>query len=270
MKICYAIPQRKQQPAYNRVVEGGTVIESGAGFYGQHAMMGSSKEYMQNLKQWLRDTADTPLEEMSDFFTKRLDDYEEHMSNWEESYWIFAENLPLRCESILDLGCGTGLELDKIWQINPQIEVTGVDLCADMLDKLLAKHHDKPLTTICEDYFQYEFGHGKWDAVISFESLHHFLPERKRELYRKICRSLKEQGVFIVGDYIACCDEEEELLRTVYLDKRKRSAIPADCYVHFDIPLTLAHEKELLQSAGFLIEKVLDGNATILIAGKGE
>ena len=43
------------------------------------------------------------------------------------------------------MGCGTGLELDKIWQINPQIEVTGVDLCADMLDKLLAKHHDKPL-----------------------------------------------------------------------------------------------------------------------------
>ena len=59
MKICYAIPQRKQQPAYNRVVEGETVIESGAGFSGQHAMMGSSKEYMQNLKQWLRDTADT-------------------------------------------------------------------------------------------------------------------------------------------------------------------------------------------------------------------
>ncbi len=270
MKICYAIPQKKQQSAHNRIVEGGTDIESGAGFYGQHAMMGSSKEYMQNLKQWLRDTADTPLEEMSDFFTKRLDDYEEHMSNWEESYRIFAENLPMRCENILDLGCGTGLELDKIWQINPQIEVTGVDLCADMLDKLLAKHHDKPLTTICEDYFQYEFGYDKWDAVISFESLHHFLPERKRELYRKICRSLKEQGVFIVGDYIACCDEEEELLRTVYLDKRKRSAIPDDCYVHFDIPLTLAHEKELLQSAGFVIEKVLDGNATILIAGKGE
>ena len=86
----------------------------------------------------------------------------------------------------------------------------------------------------------------------------------------QILKKAKEQGVFIVGDYIACCDEEEELLRTVYLDKRKRSAIPADCYVHFDIPLTLEHEKELLQSAGFVIEKVLDGNATILIAGKGE
>ena len=42
--------------------------------------MQSYEEYMRNLKQWLRDTADSPVEEMSDFFTKRLQDYEEHMS----------------------------------------------------------------------------------------------------------------------------------------------------------------------------------------------
>ena len=47
--------------------------------------MQSTEEYMQNLKQWLRDTADFPLEEMSDFFAKRLHDYEEHMSIWEKS-----------------------------------------------------------------------------------------------------------------------------------------------------------------------------------------
>lgn len=233
-------------------------------------MMQSSEEYMQSLKQWLRDTADSPMEEMSDFFTKRLHDYEEHMLAWEESYQVFAKVLPSECQMVLDLGCGTGLELDRIWQKNPDIEVTGVDLCANMLDLLLEKHHDKPLVTICQDYFQYDFGSGKWDAVISFESLHHFLPERKRELYRKIYRSLKEGGVFILGDYIACCDEEDELLRTVYLDKRKLSAIPENCYVHFDIPLTLAHEKELLQDAGFVIKKVLDGNATIIIACKGD
>lgn len=82
---------------------------------------------------------------MSDFFTKRLHDYEEHMSVWEESYQLFAEVLPLECQKILDLGCGTGLELDK------------------------------------------------------------------------------------------------------------------NCYVHFDIPMTLEHEKNLLQDAGFVIKKVLDG-----------
>lgn len=123
--------------------------------------MQSSEEYIQNLKQWLLDTAGSPLEEMSDFFTKRLHDYEEHMSIWEESYQIFAETLPLECQKILDLGCGTGLELDKIWKRNPNIEVTGIDLCADMLDRLLEKHHDKSLATICQDYFQYDFGNCK-------------------------------------------------------------------------------------------------------------
>ena len=153
--------------------------------------MQSFEEYMKNLKQWLQDTADSQLEEMSDFFTKRLHGYEEHMAIWEKSYRIFAEVLPLECQKILDLGCGTGLALDK-------------------------------------------------------ESLHHFLPERKEELYRKIYCSLKQGGIFILGDYIACCNEEEELLRGVHLNKRKQSAIPENCYVHFDIPLTLEHEKEFL------------------------
>jgi len=232
--------------------------------------MKSHEKYLQELEQWLQDTSACPLEEMSDFFTKRLDDYEEHMSVWEKSYQIFAESLPFECKRILDLGCGTGLELDYIWKKNPDIDVTGIDLCQSMLDKLLEKHSDMRLTTICQDYFQYDFGYGKWDTVISFESLHHFVPERKRELYQKIYNGLKHGGVFILGDYIACCDEEEELLRNVYLRKRKQSAIPAHCFVHFDIPLTLEHERELLQEAGFVIEKVLDNpdNTTIITARK--
>lgn len=233
--------------------------------------MESTSEYLQGLKQWLQDTSDLPLEEMSDFFAKRLDDYEEHMSIWEKSYQIFAEMLPAECRKILDLGCGTGMELDRIWQRNPDVEVTGVDLCQNMLDKLLKKHSDKRLTTVCEDYFQYDPGQDKWDAVISFESLHHFLPERKKELYRKVYNSLKRGGIFLSGDYIACCDEEEEILRQVYLKKRKQFAIPDQCFVHFDIPLTLEHEKELLLSAGFVIEEVRDNpdGATIIKAGKG-
>ena len=232
--------------------------------------MESVAEYLQNLKQWLRDTADTPPEEMAAFFAKRLDDYEEHMSIWEKSYQMFAEMLPLECQRILDLGCGTGLELDKIWQKNPDIEVTGVDLCQNMLDKLREKHADKHFITACQDYFQYDFGLCKWDAVISFESLHHFLPERKRELYRKVYNSLKAGGIFLLGDYIACCEEEEELLHGEYLERRKRFGVSNQCFIHFDIPLTLEHEKKLLQSAGFVIGKTLDNpdGATIIMAIK--
>lgn len=232
--------------------------------------MKSKETYMQELKKWLQDTSDASLEEMSSFFTKRLDDYEEHMSVWEKSYQIFADLLPSNCREILDLGCGSGLELDKIWQRDPDIKVTGVDLCQSMLDKLLKKHPDKPFTAVCQDYFQFDPGVDRWDAVISFESLHHFFPNPKKELYQRIFQCLKGDGVFILGDYIACCQEEEDLLRSVYLKKREQSAIPDNCFVHFDIPLTLSHEKELLQGAGFVVENVVENpdNATILIARK--
>lgn len=232
--------------------------------------MESNEKYLRELKQWLHDTSDSPLEEMSDFFTKRLGDYEEHMSIWKKSYRLFSKMLPSDCQNILDLGCGTGLELDNIWQKNPNIEVTGVDLCQSMLDKLLEKHADKHLNTICQDYFQYDFGCENWDAVISFESLHHFLPERKIELHRKIYNGLKRGGVFLLGDYTACCDEEEELLHDEYLKRRKQFAIPDNRFVHFDIPLTIEHESELLQKAGFVIQKVLDepDGVTIISASK--
>lgn len=237
---------------------------------GTDIVMESTEKYMQDLRQWLSDTSDTPLEEMSDFFSNRLEGYEQHMAVWEKSYQCFARLLPGKCHEILDLGCGTGLELDVIWQNNPEIAVTGVDLCQNMLDKLLEKHSDKQLVAVCGDYFQYDFGTDKWDAVISFESLHHFLPERKKELYRKIRHSLKKGGVFLLGDYIACCEEEEKLLRSTYLEKRKRSSIPEDRFVHFDIPLTLEHELNLLQDVGFTIQKTLDDpdEATLIQAVK--
>lgn len=232
--------------------------------------MNATEEYLKNLRQWLQDTADCPPEEMSAFFERRLDGYEDKMSVWKSSYETFAGLLPANCREVLDLGCGTGLELDEIWKRDPDVAVTGVDLCRSMLDKLLEKHADKKLTTVCRDYFEHDFGHDRWDAVISFESLHHFLPERKEGLYRKICGGLKDGGTFLLGDYIACCDEEEALLRGVYLEKRKRFAIPDSRFIHFDVPLTLEHEKALLESAGLVVREVLDDpdGATILIARK--
>lgn len=73
-----------------------------------------------------------------------------------------------------------------------------------------------------------------------------------------------------MGDYIACCEEEEELLRGECLERRKRFGVSDQCFIHFDIPLTLEHEKKLLQSAGFVIGKTLDNpdGATIIAAIK--
>ncbi len=232
-------------------------------------MSETTDKYMNELKEWLLETADQNLEEMSGFFTARIEGYEEHMSIWKKSYERFAKLLPQGCEKILDLGCGTGLELDEIYKIYPDISVTGVDLCQSMLDKL-AKKYINPPKMICMDYFKYDMGIEKWDAIISFESLHHFLPEKKKMLYQTIYHALKQGTVFLLGDYVACCIEEEELLHKVYFEKRMKFQIPDEQFVHFDIPLTLKHEIELLYSVGFSDIQVCDHmeEAMIIIAKK--
>ena len=89
--------------------------------------------HMRELKQWLAQTRDEPAEDMNGFFAARVDTYEAHMSVWDKAYGRVAELTPGDCGPLLDLGCGTGLELDRIFARWPELAVTGVDLCAAML-----------------------------------------------------------------------------------------------------------------------------------------
>ena len=117
------------------------------------------------------------LEKMSDFFTTRVAGYDQHMLNnvagCKEGYIKMAELLPKATANLLDLGCGTGLELDEIFKTHPHIKVAGIDLTEAMLDVLKKKHPDKDLTLIHTSYFDYDFGIEKYEAVIfpNFASL---------------------------------------------------------------------------------------------------
>ena len=119
------------------------------------------------------------LEKMCEFFEKRLDGYDEHMLTNIESakkfYPFTAECLPKEdgCR-VLDLGCGTGLELEYYFELNPTARVTGIDLSQGMLDALSAKLEGKDISLICDSYFDAPFGEGVFDAAVSVESLHHF------------------------------------------------------------------------------------------------
>jgi RimJ/RimL family protein N-acetyltransferase len=92
------------------------------------------------------------LEQMSDFFTARVDGYDTHMLNdvkgCKDGYIKMAELVPLHTKTILDLGCGTGLELDEIFKRFPDISVLGIDLTQAMLDKLIQKHSDKNIKLV--------------------------------------------------------------------------------------------------------------------------
>lgn len=101
------------------------------------------------------------MERMNHFFAKRVNEYDEHMLNnvqgCKEGYVKLAKLIPKSCTSLLDLGCGTGLELDEIFKKMPHINVTAIDLTQEMLDSLKQKHPDKSIDLICGSYFDFPF-----------------------------------------------------------------------------------------------------------------
>ena len=202
------------------------------------------------------------LERMSDFFEARLDGYDRHMLTDIESagefYPFTAEQLPHhdRCK-ILDLGCGTGLELEEYYPKNPTAAVTGIDLSKGMLAVFEQKFSDKNITPIHASYFDVPLGDGIFDAAVSVESLHHFTKEEKIPLYKKLCHALKDGGYFVLTDYFALSEDEEIMHRQNLLALMTEQEITDGAFYHYDTPLTVKHETDALIAGGFSSVKVL-------------
>lgn len=202
------------------------------------------------------------LEKMGEFFDRRLDGYDAHQLNCIASarsfYPFTAECLPREpgCR-VLDLGCGTGLELEAYFAANPTASVTGIDLAPGMLNALKAKFPGKELTLILGSYFSVPFGEDTFDAAVSVESLHHFTQAEKIPLYTKLRRALKPGGYFILTDYFALSDEEERHHRQELIRLKREQGIRDGEFYHYDTPLTVAHEVEALGAAGFSAVELL-------------
>ena len=213
------------------------------------------------------------LEKMTDFFAARVQGYDAHMlqnvQGCREGYLEMAKQLPENTESLLDLGCGTGLELDEIFKRFPALRVTGIDLTSEMLRELHRKHGDKALTLICEDYFTADFTGAPFDAAVSFESLHHFTKEMKQALYKKVYDALKPNGVYMECDYMARDDEEEASLLAECARLRQEQGLSADEFYHFDTPCTAENQKILLNGAGFAhVEEIFRIGGTVLLVAR--
>ena len=196
------------------------------------------------------------LERMDDFFAARLDGYDEHMRRNIEGasgFYAYTASLLPSAEGsrVLDLGCGTGLELEEYFAVNPGAAVTGIDLSEAMLHALKAKFPDKDLTLIRASYFDVPLGNGQYDAAVSVESLHHFPAEMKASLYEKMYSALADKGVFVLTDYFAESEElEKEYFRNLAALKREQG-LSDDVFYHYDTPLTVEHEMDVLRRAGF-------------------
>ena len=85
---------------------------------------------------------------MGEFFDRMSGEYDAHMKDnvegFEQFYSSIAAAIPeTKAElGILDIGCGTGIELAAVFQRVPNALITGVDLSGEMLDILRDKYNN--------------------------------------------------------------------------------------------------------------------------------
>ncbi len=202
------------------------------------------------------------LEKMDAFFNARLNGYDEHMmteiKGAKEFYPYTAALLPMEHDAnVLDLGCGTGLELAYYFTLNGEASVVGIDLSADMLAALERKFSDRKIKLICGSYFDIPFEANRYGAAVSVESFHHFTAAQKLQLYKKLNTALTGSGYFVLTDYFAESDEAEAFYFSELERLKSEQGLEPNAFYHYDTPLTVEHEIEVLKKAGFSDVQIL-------------
>lgn len=217
-----------------------------------------------------------PPERMADFFDARAHGYEQHMRTSVSEFDTFYHSIASLVSptdqpvNILDVGCGTGLELAPILHRAPRARVIAIDLSRAMLSELKARfaHRLDQITLVRGSYMHIPFGEARYEYAVAVMTLHHLLPEPKRELYTRINRALKPGGVFIYGDWVVSPEEERRYRRRCEEMTPATQGCDDRCY-HVDIPLAAELENELLLEAGFSsVEEAWRSPGTVVFAAR--
>lgn len=212
---------------------------------------------------------DCKIDNMDIHFNKCASDYDRHF--YEDlgmcEFYDEIENQVNICgkpKNILVLGCGTGLEIERI---KHSAIVTAIDISSGMLEELKKKelYPQVTLNTICSSYFDITFAENNFDLVLSTYSFHHFTIKQKVQLYSKIYNCLKANGYFINGDSV-CKDKYSEINLINKAEEFYQKQNLTFGSMHIDIPLALDTELDLLSNAGFnslSVEKIWNTTALI-------
>ena len=173
----------------------------------------------------------------------------------------FTNDIPITLNSnnILDLGCGNGIITSKLLPLYPDTHYTLLDASDKMLE-LCESQFGVENKTYVPSYFQdYEFPNNHFDMVVAGFSLHHCGANDKQELFKKIHKSLKQNGVFMCSDLMV---DKKEISHKELLSFWKNFVVKQNSdfeiwdwlmehYQTYDSPDKLNNQLEWLKHAGF-------------------
>jgi SAM-dependent methyltransferase len=143
---------------------------------------------------------------MDEILTQKIRDDFDRIARYDRSRWnhnnhyhkFLLQQLPGYCESILDLGCGTGAFSRLLAKRCHR--VVALDLSPQMIT--IAKQHSQNYPNIdfqVADILQWEFPIKQFDAIVSIATFHHLPLEN---LLPSLKNALKPGGKLLILDLI--------------------------------------------------------------------
>lgn len=105
-------------------------------------------------------------------------------------------------KTVLDIGAGTGLFSQFIYQRNNNLKFTLIDISSEMLAVAKDRFAGLPDFEFKELDFSVDPIPTKYDLIISALAIHHLEDEQKEKLYQNIFNALNTGGIFINADQV--------------------------------------------------------------------
>lgn len=103
--------------------------------------------------------------------------------------------IPINTKKLLEIGCGGGHLIQKVFSNNPDIKIMGVDKSKEATDT--TKEKCKEAEIITADISTYDFGERKFDTIICTEVLEHI--ENYGLVIKKMEKLLEKGGTLILS-----------------------------------------------------------------------
>lgn len=206
----------------------------------------------ENIPEWMRGG----IEELYGCFNDTADLWDKKFGVDPDNpfYQTVARQIPTTQAEvdILDLGCGTGIQLEFVFARAPNARVTGIDLAPNMLEQLRYKFgsFSAQMRLVQGSLLDLSLGEDEYDYAISTLTMHHLPPEEKVRVYGKVRKALRPTGLYVEGDQSNTPEGEKN---TLYWYNRWIAKLPGGNRAewNYDITLTVETQKRLLREAGF-------------------